>query len=120
MNNSAIRNVGKKGEELAERFLLNNGHEILTKNYRSRFGEIDIVSFKDNMYYFNEVKTVKFSEFHPFEQITERKLRKIIKTGLIYMNSRGRKGFDYSVSAIGITLNGNGTYKIYYEKHVTI
>ena len=120
MNSDIKKKIGGKGEKLAEKFLLNNGHLIIARNYRSRFGEIDIISVRDDVYYFNEVKTVRFSEFHPFEQINQRKLQRIIKTGLIYINSSKLNIYEYSVSAIGVMLKSNGTYKIYYEKHITL
>lgn len=120
MDDALKKKIGAKGENLAEKFLKDNGHTIISRNYRSRFGEIDIISLKDNIYYFNEVKTVKFSDFHPFEQINRVKLQKIIKTGLIYINSSKTNISNYSISAIGIILKSDGTYKIYYEKHITL
>jgi len=40
--------TGKVGEELACHYLQDNGYLILSRNYRSRFGEIDIIDKKGN------------------------------------------------------------------------
>lgn len=57
MNKSII---GKLGEDLACEYLVKGGHKILTRNYREKFGEIDIVTkAKDKTLVFVEVKTFK-------------------------------------------------------------
>lgn len=50
--------VGNLGENLACKFLMKHGHEFLGRNYRKKWGEIDIISKKDNVIHFIEVKTV--------------------------------------------------------------
>ena len=48
---------GAAGEVLAARYLRDNGYEILGANYRSRFGEIDIIATRFRYIVFVEVKT---------------------------------------------------------------
>lgn len=50
--------VGKTGEEAVSNFLLRSGHKILNRNFRKTYGEIDIISEKDKIIHFVEVKTV--------------------------------------------------------------
>lgn len=50
--------VGGLGEDIASKFLVNKGFEIVERNYRKKFGEIDIVSRKEEIIHFVEVKTV--------------------------------------------------------------
>ena len=50
--------IGELGEKIAAKRLENKGFKILDRNYRKKWGEIDIVAFKDNKIYFVEVKTV--------------------------------------------------------------
>ena len=52
------RRVGELGEGIACRFLMKHGHKILDRNYRKKWGEIDIISKKDNILHFIEVKSV--------------------------------------------------------------
>lgn len=49
--------LGKLGEELAERFLKKLGYKILNKNFRTRYGEIDIIAKDKKRIIFVEVKT---------------------------------------------------------------
>lgn len=50
--------VGNLGEDIAARFLKEKGFEIVVRNYRKKFGEIDIVAKRTRMVHFVEVKTV--------------------------------------------------------------
>ena len=40
--------IGQIGEEVATRFLVKNGFDVLGRNYRKFFGEIDIIAKKKN------------------------------------------------------------------------
>lgn len=48
---------GKIGEEHARQYLQDDGYTILQKNFRTRRGEVDIVSTRGNLIAFVEVKT---------------------------------------------------------------
>lgn len=50
--------VGKIGEDIACEFLVKRGHEIIRRNYRKYFGELDIVTKQEKTFHFVEVKTV--------------------------------------------------------------
>lgn len=58
----AIHNeIGKVGESIASRWLVSRGYWILQRNYRKKFGEIDIVAREtNNTVHFIEVKTVSY------------------------------------------------------------
>lgn len=50
--------IGDLGEKICCRFLKKHGFDIKTRNYRKKWGEIDIVAEKDNILHFIEVKTI--------------------------------------------------------------
>lgn len=54
---------GAWGEEAAALFLKRKGLAITARNYRTRFGEIDIIAQEGNFIVFAEVKTRKNSRF---------------------------------------------------------
>lgn len=56
--------IGKLGEELASRFLVKRGFKLIDRNYREKWGELDIVA-RDNRdtLHFIEVKTVSRETF---------------------------------------------------------
>ena len=51
------KTIGKKGELLAENFLIKEGYNIICKNFYTKKGEIDIIAQKSNELIFIEVKT---------------------------------------------------------------
>ncbi len=87
-------------------FLESNGFVILERNFRSRFGEIDIIAEKDAVIHFIEVKTRSTSSFgSPFDAINSKKLKHILKTAQFYMLSRRLNSKFMSIDAIGILNN---------------
>ena len=50
------RAAGADKEQLAARYLVDNGYTVLERNFRNKTGEIDIIAKKDNYIVFVEVK----------------------------------------------------------------
>lgn len=81
-----MKNLGREGEELATAFLRQKGYTILEKNYKTRFGEIDIIAKDRDVFVFIEVKTRADITFgYPFEAVNPRKREKIRKVALFFM-----------------------------------
>lgn len=88
MNAPHIR-VGQAGEEAVANHLGRKGYVILGRNYRKKWGEIDIIAKKDAIIHFIEVKTVSYGThssdvshgtYLPEENVSRRKLQKILRT----------------------------------------
>lgn len=77
------RKKGLKAEEVAVDYLKRNNYQIVTTNFYSKFGEIDIIAYKNNTFHFIEVKSGV--NFEPIYNITPSKLNKIIKTAKYYI-----------------------------------
>ena len=77
------RKKGLKAEKLAIDYLKEHNYKIVTTNFYSKFGEIDIIAYKDNTFHFIEVKSGV--NFEPVYNITPSKLNKIIKTAKYYI-----------------------------------
>ena len=89
--------VGKEAEEKASAYLKKEGHTILVQNFHSKFGEIDIITCKENTLHFCEVK---FShKYDPITRITPSKMTKIIKTIQYYLLTHPNS-YDYQIDAI--------------------
>jgi len=76
---------GKLAEDFAVKLLTDKGYRVIDRNFRSKFGEIDIVALKDGYLVFAEVKarwSLKFGK--PEEAVTPSKLWKIGRTGEYY------------------------------------
>ncbi|HSL43373.1 MAG TPA: YraN family protein [Anaerolineales bacterium] len=66
--------VGKWGEDAVAKYLAARGYEILARNARTPYGEIDIVTKQGDITIFVEVKTLTSSKnFFPEQNITARK-----------------------------------------------
>ena len=86
MAEPSLYTVGDEGELVALRYLQLNGYEILSRNYRKKRGELDIVCHKDGVIVFIEVKTRREEQFgHPFESVTTRKKQQLIKMAKQYL-----------------------------------
>jgi putative endonuclease len=70
--------LGRRGEDLAARFLEDAGYRLVERNWRCRQGEIDIIATRTDTLIFVEVKTRSGLAFgHPFEAITTTKLARL-------------------------------------------
>ncbi len=102
------KELGKLGEELAEKFLLDKGFEIIAKNYRFGKGEIDIIARdpEDNYLTFLEVKTrysLKYGA--PEYSITAAKQKQIKKIAEMYLIENKIHGEDCRFDVITIILS---------------
>jgi putative endonuclease len=84
------RKIGNIGEDLAVRYLRNDGYEIVARNYRFQRGEIDIVARENRILVFVEVKSRRTKSYgEPEDSVTIRKRRQIHKVaeGFLYENN---------------------------------
>jgi putative endonuclease len=100
------RLLGQIGEDIAEKYLIGLGYEILAKNYRSKFGEVDLVALDWQTIVFVEVKARTSCIFgEPEEAVNKKKISKIIKTALYFLNSAIEKNsFSWRVDVVAVKL----------------
>lgn len=55
-NKITTKQLGNQGEQVVVDFLVATGHEIVARNYKTKLFEVDIISRKNEMLYFTEVK----------------------------------------------------------------
>ena len=71
--------IGKWGEDVASEHLTQRGYEIIGRNVRTPYGEIDVIAKQDNITIFVEVKTRTSNKMGlPEESITPRKQEHMI------------------------------------------
>lgn len=84
---------GKKGERLAIEYIEGRGYKVLEKNFRTPFGEIDIIAKDKNYIVIIEVKRRISDRFgEPSQAVDYRKQEKLKKLALYYLC---RIGKDY-------------------------
>lgn len=80
------RFIGKKYELIASSYLKNNDYEIITTNFWTKIGEIDIIAENDGYLCFIEVKyRDKSGLTKGFEAVDKKKQKTIYKVAQIYM-----------------------------------
>lgn len=83
------KEFGFLAENIAARYLQSKGYEIIGKNYKKPWGEIDIIAKKDDTVFFVEVKAnqkeFNDSGFNPEVRVDNKKIGKIIKTASLFM-----------------------------------
>ena len=84
---------GVVGENLAVDYLVREGYDILSRNFRHQHSEIDIVASKDNILVFVEVKARSSKQFgNPEEAVNEKKIKKVLEGAEHYIFKEGWKG----------------------------
>lgn len=90
MNNKTLSNTRQLGsdiETLVCDYLTKKNYIILERNFRCRFGEIDIIAKDGDYITFIEVKYRKNAALgYPIEAVDFRKQQKIIKTSMFYIS----------------------------------
>ena len=79
---------GNRGERLAAKTLKAKGYRILARNYRNRWGEIDIIAMDGDTIVFVEVKTrSQHTQGRPEEAVTPTKQRQITRAASAWLHS---------------------------------
>lgn len=77
---------GRAGEDYTADLLATEGFRIVSRNFHSRFGEIDIIAENGQYIIFVEVKTRREGSISsPLEAVTSAKRRKIVRTAQAYL-----------------------------------
>lgn len=96
--------LGRRGEEIAARFFAERGYEIAARNWRCRFGEIDLVARKGEEWRIVEVKTRRsLSAGYPEESITDEKLEHLEQAAAQFIDAQGLVDPDVHFDVLAIT-----------------
>ncbi len=82
--------VGRYGEDVAARHLIENGLVVLQRNWRCELGEIDIVARDGDCLVVCEVKTRRSDAFgSPQEAVTPRKVARLRRLAARWLQESG-------------------------------
>jgi putative endonuclease len=97
--------LGRMGEKIAENYLKKNGYQIIEKNFKTKYIEIDIVAKKDNIFVFIEVRSKSNDNFgNPEETVNEIKKQKLKNSAFSYVIFKKYHGL-YKIELISIILD---------------
>ncbi len=110
------RLLGAKGEQIAARYLRENGYDIIAANYRTAIGEIDIIALKAQYICFVEVKTRNRGGYlQPRDAVGEQKQKRITDSADIYMAYKKPKK-EPRFDIIEVLMEDGGAYGINHIK----
>ena len=110
--------VGEIGENIAVKHLVKHKYKILDRNYRKKWGEIDIIASKNKVFHFIEVKSVScetwkynkinvsgetFDDYRPEENVHPwkiKRLKRAIQSYLIEKNVSGETEWQLDIMAV--------------------
>ena len=112
MGNDQENQRGRVGEELAAEHLMRLGYEIVERNYRTRWGELDIVARAGSTLAFCEVKTRRAGgrAGGPLEAVGRNKQIRVRKMAGSWLAERRDRPYAHVIrfDAIGVTVDGGG------------
>lgn len=103
--------LGRFGEDVAARWLADQGYQVVDRNWRGAEGELDLVAIHQGWWVAVEVKTRRGTGFgHPFEAITPRKLRRLHRLALLWAiaHPESRRLAGWRVDAVSVLLPAGG------------
>ncbi len=116
MAQTSKQNVGQIGEGVAVKHLVKHSFKILDRNYRKKWGEIDVIAKKDNVLHFIEVKSIQWpydkpinaKDFQPEENMHLWKRQRLARTIKTYLSDiRVSDEVEWQVDVIAIFLDFN-------------
>ena len=106
MKSDHRRSLGRYGESLAAIFLEKKGYKILERNYRTSYGEIDLIALHNEVITFVEVKTRASRSLGPPEiSITPRKAEHMRGAAEFYIQQHPEIRKDWCIDVITIQVS---------------
>jgi len=81
--------LGQRGENVAARYLRDQGYKILERNFRCEVGEVDIIARDGRALVFTEVKTREMDDPTPEDQVNQIKRHQLTKAAKFYLSRYG-------------------------------
>lgn len=105
--------IGRRGEREAEHYLKERGFCILTRNFHSRRGEIDLIARDGRELVFVEVRYRRSAGYgSPMETVDYRKRRRLVKAAEYYLLRRGASDIPCRFDVIALSPRGDGVLAV--------
>lgn len=106
---SARQGLGRLGETLVAERLLADGYEIVARNWRCAYGELDIIAKQEDAWVFVEVRTRRGRRFGtPEESLTPAKRRHLATAAQLFLEERQALDDAWRVDLAAVELSPAG------------
>ena len=104
------KTAGRRGEELAAEHFERLGFEVLARNHRTRFGELDLVAYDGDTLVFAEVKTCRAARYRPWDNLHAQKRSQVRRLAGAYLRDTAERPFFEVLrfDAIGVVVDARG------------
>jgi putative endonuclease len=108
MTDDPRQRLGRLGEQLAAEHFERLGYRVLSRNHRTRFGELDLVVADDWTIVFCEVKTRRAGSGAPWDALHER--NQVRSMGAAWLNDvkERPRSAELRFDAVGVTIDAGG------------
>ena len=110
------KRLGRLGEDVAARYLVSRGYEIIARNWTCQAGEADIIACDDDILVFAEVKTRSSTEKgFPSEAVDSKKRGKYLKIAELFASRYDVQDLQvrFDVMSLVVTDNAHATIRHY-------
>ncbi len=106
------RALGQLGEQLAAEHVRQLGYEVLVRNYRCPYGEMDIIARDGQRLAFIEVRTRRSATLGtPEESVTPRKQARLATVARSYLQANGCSDVDWGIDVVAVELSRHGSVR---------
>lgn len=106
------KELGQFGEDYTASYLSDIGYRVVARNYRSRYGEIDMIAMQDDTIVFVEVKARRSRIYgEPKEAVGIRKQQKLIKTAIVFLQENNWEDRACRFDVVEVIFLPNGSVK---------
>ena len=100
--------LGRKGEAVAAKYYRQQGYALLDHNFRTRYGELDLVLYRDGVMVIAEVKTrSRMGLVAPRESVDRRKRQRLIWAAQIYLQNSPYRESAVRFDVVEVIPQGN-------------
>jgi putative endonuclease len=106
----ARQHLGRGGERLAAEHFERLGYAVLARNYRTRFGELDLVLTDGRVLVFCEVKTRHLGSGAPWDKLDDAKRAQVRRMAAVWLADVEDRPFcpELRFDAVGVTIDARG------------
>jgi putative endonuclease len=103
------KRVGNFGEDVAATYLQRQGHQIVARGWRCRYGELDLITRDGAELVFVEVRTRRASDFGTAEEsISAAKQARLVRLAYAYLEATGAAEQPWRIDVLAVALDAGG------------